>query len=98
MKFYPTQYVCEHRIKVAFENIIGKIGFIHKVACEDDNKCLRTRMRQYLCAKCNTHMEKENRIEMFAYNVWNLCDKCEKSFYDMVENFFQPECSKREDL
>ena len=43
-------------------------------------------------------MEKENRIEVFAYDEWNLCDKCEKLFFDMVESFFQPERSKREDL
>ena len=43
-------------------------------------------------------MEKENRIEVFAYDEWNLCDKCERLFFDMVESFFQPERSKREDL
>lgn len=42
-------------------------------------------------------MEKENRVEVFAYNVWNLCDKCETLFFAMIESFFNEPTSRDTD-
>jgi len=41
-------------------------------------------------------MEK-NIIEVVAYNKYYLCKKCENYFFSIIEDFIQPERSKRED-
>jgi len=52
-------------------------------------------MTQQICKKCGINTK--NTIEIFAYNKFNICYKCEIIFFDIVEGFFQPERSKRED-
>ena len=39
-KVFPTQYVCTHRIRQAFEKIKGALGVIHEITCEKDKDCI----------------------------------------------------------
>lgn len=33
-------------------------------------------------------MDKENTIEVFAYDKYQMCEPCEKLFFKMIEEFF----------
>jgi hypothetical protein len=43
-------------------------------------------------------MEKDNVIEIFAYDRWRVCDKCEKLFLQLVEEFFDSNIGNKNGL
>lgn len=48
-------------------------------------------MTNYTCRKCSISMEEENIVEVFAYDKYNLCAKCEDLFFKTIERFFTEE-------
>lgn len=50
-----------------------------------------SKINQMQCRKCKKVLDKENTVEIFAYNQWSICDKCEIIFFKMVDDFFNSE-------